>query len=87
MSGAARGVRKLRTGIVVSDAMDKTVVVRVVRRTPHPLYRKIVRHHKKYMAHDETNQCRGGDTVEIVECRPMSRHKAWRVRQVLTRAS
>ena len=87
MSGAARGVRKLRTGIVVSDAMDKTVVVRVVRRTPHPLYRKIVRHHKKYMAHDETNQCRVGDTVEIVECRPMSRHKAWRVRQVLTRAS
>lgn len=86
-NGRERGVRKRRTGVVVSDVMDKTVVVRVTRRAPHPLYRKIVRHDKKYMAHDENNEARVGDTVEIIECRPISRHKSWAVRQVLTRAS
>ncbi len=87
MSQDARGVRRRRTGQVVTDAMDKTVVVRVTRHTPHPLYRKVLRRHKRYMAHDENNECRVGDTVEIVECRPLSRQKSWRVGTILARAS
>lgn len=81
-----RGRRKVRVGIVVSDKMDKTVVVAVVRSFRHPIYKKTIRRTKKYMAHDEHNQCRVGDRVEIVETRPLSRHKRWRVRQILERA-
>lgn len=67
--------------------MDKTVVVAVDRFVRHPLYKKIVRRTSKFMAHDEKNQCRVGDRVRIVETRPLSRHKRWRVIEVLARAS
>lgn len=81
-----KGRRKVRIGTVVSDKMDKTVVVAVVRSYRHPLYGKTIRRTKKYMAHDEQNACRVGDRVEIVETRPLSRHKRWRVRAILERA-
>ncbi|MDR1884790.1 MAG: 30S ribosomal protein S17 [Synergistaceae bacterium] len=78
--------RKVRTGIVVSDKMNKTVVVRVDRMSKHPLYGKPVLKVKKYMAHDEENECRPGDRVQIEETRPLSRHKRWRVAQIVERA-
>jgi small subunit ribosomal protein S17 len=78
--------RKVRTGIVVSDKMDKTVVVRVDRMSKHPLYGKPVLRVKKYMAHDETNECRPGDRIQIEETRPLSRHKRWKVSQIIERA-
>jgi len=81
-----RGRRKVRIGVVVSDKMDKTVVVAVTRSFRHPLYGKTIRRTKKYMAHDEENACRVGDRVEIVETRPLSRRKRWRVRAILERA-
>lgn len=81
-----KGRRKVRVGVVVSDKMDKTVVVAVMRSYRHPLYGKTIRRTKKYMAHDEQNACRVGDRVEIVETRPLSRHKRWRVRTILERA-
>jgi len=73
-------------GLVVSDKMDKTVVVSVQRATTHPLYRKTIRISKRYKAHDEKNDCRLGDRVEIIECRPLSKDKKFRVAQVLDRA-
>jgi small subunit ribosomal protein S17 len=78
--------RKVRTGIVVSDKMDKTVVVRVDRMSKHPLYGKPVLRVKKYMAHDEANECRPGDRIQIEETRPLSRHKRWKVSQIIERA-
>ncbi len=81
-----RGERKVRQGIVVSDRMDKTVVVRVERRTTHPLYRKTVTRSEKLHAHDETNDVGAGDLVRIVETRPLSKTKRWRVLEVLQRA-
>ncbi len=78
--------RKVRVGVVVSDKMDKTVVVRVTREFRHPLYGKRVQKSKKYMAHDENNECRTGDIVKIMETRPLSRHKRWRVVQIIERA-
>ncbi len=81
-----KGRRKVRIGVVVSDKMDKTVVVAVMRSYRHPIYKKTIRRTKKYMAHDEQNECRVGDRVEIVETRPLSRRKRWRVRQILERA-
>jgi small subunit ribosomal protein S17 len=81
-----RGSRKTRVGTVVSDKMDKTVVVDVSRTTRHPLYGKILRRSKKYKAHDETNQCRMGDKVKIMETRPLSKDKRWRVTEVLEKA-
>jgi small subunit ribosomal protein S17 len=83
---AARGRRKTRTGTVVSDKMNKTVVVLVERRLAHPLYGKQVTRSKKYHAHDENNEYRIGDTVRIVETRPLSKLKRWRVVEVLERA-
>ena len=77
--------RKQRTGVVVSDKMDKTVVVRVERTVAHPLYKKVLRRRKKYQAHDETNICALGDTVLIEECRPLSKHKHWRVLRIVER--
>ena len=74
-----RNRRKVRVGIVVSDSMDKTVTVNVERRFPHPLYGKAVKRTKKYHAHDENNEYRVGDTVRIVETRPLSKTKRWRV--------
>lgn len=81
------GQRKTRQGIVVSDKMDKTVVVRVERLVQHPMYRKYVRQRKKYKAHDPENRCRLGDQVSIVETRPLSKEKNWRVQTVLRPAN
>lgn len=78
-------IRKRLTGRVVSDKMDKTVVVRVERLVRHPRYGKVLRRVKKYKAHDEENACQVGDTVRIVESRPLSREKRWRVEEVLRR--
>ena len=78
--------RKVRIGVVVSDKMDKTVVVRVTRVFRHPLYGKRVKKSKKYMAHDELNQCQVGDVVKIMETRPLSKHKRWRVVEIIEKA-
>ncbi len=78
-----RRVKKI--GTVVSDKMDKSIVVRVERQFMHSLYKKVVRKHKKFMAHDETNDCHIGDVVEIRECRPLSKHKCWEVIRVIER--
>lgn len=83
---AVRGRRKTRQGRVVSDKMDKTVVVAVESRVRHPLYGRIVRRTKRFKAHDETNQYHVGDTVEIVECRPLSKDKTWRVLRLIEAA-
>jgi small subunit ribosomal protein S17 len=80
------GRRKQRAGTVVSNKMDKTVVVLVERLVKHPKYRKYLRARKKYKAHDEQNNCQVGDQVEIVETRPLSRDKRWAVRSILRRA-
>jgi len=79
------GSRKVRQGRVVSDAMDKTVVVSVERQFAHPLYRKRVTRRKKYHAHDERNEFRSGDLVVIEETRPMSKRKRWRVVRLIER--
>jgi len=78
--------RKVRVGTVVSDKMDKTIVVKVETRMPHPLYGKIVSRSVKYKAHDEENQCRVGDVVRIMETRPLSRTKRWRLVEIVERA-
>ena len=76
---------KTRVGRVVSNKMDKTVVVAVDSTKRHPLYKKIIKQTVKYKAHDERNQCQPGDTVRIVETRPLSRHKRWRVAEITTK--
>jgi small subunit ribosomal protein S17 len=81
-----RPSRKVRQGVVVSDKMEKTVVVRVDRRTTHPLYGKTIIRSKKYHAHDEADEARVGDRVRIIETRPLSRLKRWRVVEVVERA-
>ncbi len=81
-----RGRRKVRTGVVVSDGMDKTVLVRIDRQVRHPLYGKTVRRSSKFAAHDETNDVHVGDTVRVMETRPLSKTKRWRVVEVLERA-
>lgn len=78
---------KERVGLVVSDKMDKTVVVAIENRSPHPKYGKIVVRTKRYKAHDEENQCKAGDRVRIQETRPLSRTKRWTVAEILSRAS
>ena len=75
-----------REGTVVSDKMDKTVVVEVERTTRHPIYAKVLRRSTRFKAHDERNECRTGDRVRIMECRPLSREKSWRVVEILRRA-
>ena len=85
-AGAARLRRKIRTGVVVSAQNDKTVTVLVERQFAHPLYTKQVRKTKKYRAHDETNEYRTGDVVRIVETRPLSKTKRWRVIELLERS-
>jgi small subunit ribosomal protein S17 len=77
--------RATKTGVVVSDKADKTVVVRVDRIVRHKLYKRYIRRKTQFMAHDETNDCKVGDTVEIVESRPLSARKRWRVRRVVKR--
>ena len=79
--------RRRLVGTVTSDAMDKTVVVTVERKYRHSLYEKVVRSAKKFMAHDEKNDCRIGDKVQIVETRPYSRRKRWAVEEILERAA
>ena len=81
-----RNARKSRTGIVVSDKMQKTVVVAIERRVPHPVYGKMVTRTKRLKAHDEENSAKVGDTVRIVETRPLSKDKRWRVVEIMNRA-
>jgi small subunit ribosomal protein S17 len=77
--------RKIREGLVVSSKMDKTVVVGVETKKVHPLYKKAIKVTKKYKAHDENNDCKIGDKVKIVETRPLSREKRWRVAEIMSK--
>ncbi|MGD9780560.1 MAG: 30S ribosomal protein S17 [Kiritimatiellia bacterium] len=86
MATETRNPRKERTGVVTSDAMDKTVVVQAERRIAHPVYGKIMRRSKKYYAHDEKNEAKKGDKVVIVETRPLSKTKRWRLAEIVSRA-
>jgi len=79
------GKRKVREGLVVSDKMDRTVVVAVETRKVHPLYKKAIRVTKKYKVHDENNACKIGDKVRIVETRPLSKEKSWRVAEIMSK--
>ncbi len=81
-----RAQRKTRTGVVKSDKMQKTVVVQIDRRVPHPMYGKMVTRTKKVKAHDEENSAKMGDTVRIMETRPLSKDKRWRVVEIVERA-
>ncbi len=85
-AAAERGRPQVRVGIVVSDKMDKTIVVAVENRVMHSLYKRYMKKTKRFHAHDENGQCGVGDRVEIVSCRPLSRLKRWRVRRVLKKA-
>jgi len=82
----ARGAKKTLEGIVVSDKMDKTVVIRVERLIKHPRTGKYIRRRAKFMAHDDKNECKVNDKVQIVQTRPLSKHKNWRVLKILERA-
>jgi small subunit ribosomal protein S17 len=82
----AREQRKVLVGRVISDKMDKTIVVRVERLTRHPLYGKVIRHHKRYKVHDEENACRVGDLIRMIESQPISKEKRWVVTDILKRA-
>ena len=82
----ARGMRKTRIGVVVSDKMDKTIVVAIRTRVKHPLYGKIMNRTNKIKAHDEENQCGIGDTVKIMETRPLSKDKRWRLVEIVEKA-
>ena len=79
-------IARSTSGIVISNKMDKTVTVLVERQEKHPLYKKYIRKSTKLHAHDESNECNEGDTVQIEECRPMSKSKSWRVIEVVSRA-
>lgn len=81
-----RGFRKTRTGVVVSDKMDKTIVVAIKTKVRHPLYGKMVNRTRKFKAHDEENACGIGDTVRIMETRPLSKDKRWRVAEIIEKA-
>ena len=85
-AAASRGYRKVREGYVVSDKMDKTVVVEVEDRVKHPKYAKVIRRTRKYKAHDGDNACGVGDRVRLMETRPMSATKRWRVTEILEKA-
>ena len=81
-----RNLRKERTGLVVSNKMDKSIVVQIERRYKHPVYGKFVKKTSKFIAHDEQNECNIGDTVRIMETRPLSKNKNWRLVEILERA-
>ena len=81
-----RNLRKERIGLVVSNKMDKSIVVSVERKVKHPLYGKFVKNSKKFLAHDEKNECNIGDTVRIMETRPISKRKRWRLVEIIERA-
>jgi len=82
-----RGNRKERVGVVSSDAQDKTIIVIVSRRTAHPMYKKVIKKRKKFVAHDEQNDAKIGDTVRISETRPLSKTKNWRLVEIISRAN
>ena len=82
-----RGKRKTLTGVVSSDKMDKTVIVMVNRLVLHPVYKKYIRKRKRVKAHDKKNECRVGDKVLLIETRPLSKEKRWRVKEILERAA
>lgn len=86
MASSERNLRAVRIGTVVSNKMDKTVVVTISRRFPHPLYRRIVKRSTKLVAHDEANECRIGDVVRLMSTRPLSRSKRWRVTEIIEKA-
>ncbi len=86
MSEMNRGIRKTRVGVVVSDKMDKTIVVEIRTRVRHPLYGKITNQTNKLKAHDENNECGIGDTVRVMETRPLSKDKRWRLVEIVEKA-
>ena len=81
-----RGSRKVRTGVVISDKMEKTVVVQVQDLKSHPLYKKVMKHRVRFKVHDEQNECKVGDLVRISETRPLSKEKRWRVIEIVEKA-
>ena len=85
--GAGQGKRQEKVGVVTSTKMQKTVVITVERQGTHPLYKRVVRRSKNFMAHDEKNECRVGDTVRIEETRPLSSRKRWRVVEIIAKAT
>ena len=85
--GAVQGKRQEKVGVVTSTKMQKTVVITVERQGTHPLYKRVVRRSKNFMAHDEKNECRVGDTVRIEETRPLSSRKRWRVVEIISKAT
>ncbi|MEQ2956724.1 30S ribosomal protein S17 [Slackia piriformis] len=86
MSEATRNTRMVRQGVVVSAAGDKTIVVQIKERKPHPVYGKMMTSTKKFHAHDENNECGVGDTVSIMETRPLSKMKRWRLVEIIEKA-
>ena len=78
--------KKIRQGLVVSDKMDKTRVLLVERKTTHPLYKKVIKRTKRYKYHDENNETKVGDLVEVIECRPLSKEKKWRLKSIINKA-
>jgi small subunit ribosomal protein S17 len=86
-TAAARGSRQELFGVVTSTKMQKTIVVKVTRAVQHPMYQRVVRHTKKYYAHDETGEAREGDVVRIVASRPLSKLKRWRLKEVIARST
>jgi len=83
---AERNLRKSRVGLVVSDKMEKTIVVKVEDKVKHPLYKKYVKKTKNFKVHDENNECKTGDFVEIIETRPLSKDKNWRLGEIINKA-
>ncbi|MDD5508169.1 MAG: 30S ribosomal protein S17 [Bacteroidales bacterium] len=81
-----RNLRKEKIGVVVSDKMEKTIIVEVLRKVKHPIYGKFIKRTSKFAAHDEKNECRTGDTVKIMETRPLSKSKCWRLVEIIERA-
>lgn len=81
-----RNLRKERIGLVISDKMDKSIIVEIERKEKHPIYGKFVKKTTKFTAHDETNDCNEGDTVKIMETRPLSKNKCWRLVEIIERA-
>ena len=86
MEEIKRNLRKERIGVVVSNKMDKSIVVEIERREKHPIYGKFIKKTSRFMAHDEKNDCNIGDTVRIMETRPLSRRKHWRLVEIIERA-
>jgi small subunit ribosomal protein S17 len=86
MTNTERNLRAVRIGEVVSDKMNQTVVIKVSRRFPHPLYKRIITRTARLVAHDETNECKVGDIVKVMATRPLSKTKRWRVAEILERA-